>query len=123
MYNEELWSDTLGFNWEGGNTLFLMIGTQSNKQLIQHFIIMNYITNSGMDIGQLPCTRNCNCTILCSKGKPCAGKSSRGDFPASNVLYHLGLKVIKCVSFSTIIDHHKADQKKFSANSQNNQNP
>ena len=74
MYNEELLSDTLGFNWEGGNTLFLMIGTQSNKQLIQHFIIMNYITNSGMDIGQLPCTRNCNCTILCSKGKPdCTG--------------------------------------------------
>jgi hypothetical protein len=35
MDNEELGSDTLGFNWEGGNTLFLMTATQSNKQLIQ----------------------------------------------------------------------------------------
>ena len=53
----------------------------------------------------------------------CAGKSWRGDFPASNVLHHLGLKVFKCVSILTIIHHHKANQNKFSENSQNNQTP
>ena len=41
------------------------------------------------------------------------------DFPASSVLYHLDPKVIKCVSIATIIDHHKTDQNKFTANNQN----